>query len=94
MSIVLLNEKNLTLEIKSKVGESFTPNEDIKRIAEELESIKSARKTLNSRLSTLLSDCHNWNRQNDEDYEKSVLARMATLKKENQSEPLGNEQQT
>lgn len=78
--ILLVDQKKLTVTIKIQPSETFTPSEEVDKLAIELKSIKDSQNALSSRLQKLLGDCHEWNRKNDSAYEKNVQENIALEK--------------
>lgn len=85
MAILLLDDKKLTVTVRCKIGESFAPDEESKRIGQEIAEIQKIRTELNTRLNKILVDCHEWNRKHDTDYEANVQKSMTN--KGNQKSP-------
>lgn len=87
MSLLILDEKRLTITVKCKLGESFTPNEEVKILGQRMEEIKAKKIQLDKDLTRLLEDCIEWNRRNDEEFNANIQKRLATIQEKNQKAP-------
>ena len=76
MSILIVDEKTFKVTVKSNVNEKFIPDEKVLKINEEAKSIFNEKNRLNMRLTKLLNECHEWNRKNDENYEKMIQEKI------------------
>ena len=79
MSVLIVDDKKLEITVRSKVGETFTPDEEVNRLAVEAREINKIRLSLNDRLTKLMSDCHEWNRSNDKLYEENVQKQLKKM---------------
>lgn len=82
MAIIVFNEKNLTINIRCQVGETFTPNAELQDLANELDMIREEYKLFNVKMSNFLTKCNRWNEKHDSAFAKAVEIQRQQQKKE------------
>lgn len=72
MAIIMFDEKRFKLNVRLKVGESFTPNSKLEVLNKEAEQLRNDYVLFSKRLQSFLHRCKDWNAENDEDFAKTL----------------------
>jgi len=86
MAILLFDEKNFKLTIRLNVEESFTPDEESKRLANKAIELRNKYTQLQAELKGLMLECKNWNCKHDSNFKK----RSEEIEKRNALKEVGN----
>lgn len=72
MSVIFYDQSTLTLHIRCRPNESFTPDEQLKEIESKAQEVKEEYNKLTKRVQEVLQLCVKWNEEHDEKFAKKL----------------------
>lgn len=82
MSILIFDDSKFELIVRCKPSESFSPDEEVKQLVAEFDSIRKDQLAVNQRLSLFLPKCTAWSRKHDSILDAKISKREEDQKKD------------